>query len=91
MNDQNDALLRVNIAVSEHGLSNMDSVVEQTREVGLYIDGIFNMMGIITGMISPENISKLQAIEDVTAVELGSKFNPLDPNHERGWYYASKW
>ncbi|SFT33607.1 hypothetical protein SAMN04487904_101219 [Actinopolyspora lacussalsi subsp. righensis] len=59
------------VTVNEEWLDHIDTVARRLRRVGMRVDRVLELVGVITGVLEREHFDAARAVPGVAAVERG--------------------
>lgn len=72
----------VSVSIQDSHFKKMDSVKSGLEEAGLEVNQVLGAAGVITGTIAPSDISKLNQVPGVSAVEKSEDYQIAPPDSD---------
>lgn len=69
MSTQSDSDIEVVITIQDADIPNIQIIASRLETAGLHLEGVLSGVGVVTGTVQPDLLTKLRRIEGVLAVE----------------------
>jgi hypothetical protein len=72
--------IQVTVTIDADHLGRINEVVRQLRAAGMLVDQVLSTLGIVTGSVSSDQLTSLEAIPGVASVEEETSFQIAPPD-----------